>query len=339
MRIRRATEADLPALRGVWEAFQAELPEPPHRVVDPDTELEEIAGYVRDALALVADADGTLVGYALAKIEAPKICYLSDLYVNPDARRAGAAKALLGETAAWGREQGAEVMTLEVLATNHPGRVVYERLGFVEESLNLVAPLDVLSERVTRRERAPSFGSIHVQTDDADAVVRSVELYVPRLPGGSRGSVVSQPANGWVAVYDELCDREPEMLRRLAQDISNRMAPVIILIAVEEQAVVRYILFERGRIVDEYLSVPEYYGPLPPGDVVGLGANPTVAHRLTGADPDRLRETARIARSPAELPPATELLSALAGELGLEGAAVGYAEARGLPGATILDRG
>ncbi len=41
------------------------------------------------------------------------------------------------------------------------------------------------------------------------------------------------------------------------------------------------ILFERGRIVDEYLSVPEFYGPLPPGDVVGLAANPTVVARLT----------------------------------------------------------
>ena len=42
------------------------------------------------------------------------------------------------------------------------------------------------------------------------------------------------------------------------------------------------ILFERGSIVDEYLSVPEFYGPLPPGDVVGLAANPRVvnaAHR------------------------------------------------------------
>jgi hypothetical protein len=97
-------------------------------------------------------------------------------------------------------------------------------------------------------------------------------------------------------------------------------------------------MFERGRIVDEYVSVPEYYGPLPPGDVVGLGANPTVAHRLTGADPSRVKEVARIARSPGELPPAAELFDELVELFRLEGTVHGYAEAVQLPGATLLER-
>jgi hypothetical protein len=128
------------------------------------------------------------------------------------------------------------------------------------------------------------------------------------------------------------------MLRRLAQEVSDRMAPVVLAIGVEEEAVVRYVLLERGRIVDEYLSVPEYYGPVPPGDVVGLGANPTVAHRLTGADPSVLREVARIGSSTAELPPASELLAKLAAVLGIEGAEHGWADARGLDGSVTLDR-
>ena len=56
--------------------------------------------------------------------------------------------------------------------------------------------------------------------------------------------------------------------------------------------------------------MPEYHGPLPPGDVIALGANPTVVARLTGADPARVREVARTAASPADLPPALELLRA-----------------------------
>ena len=63
------------------------------------------------------------------------------------------------------------------------------------------------------------------------------------------------------------------------------MGAVTLLLGVERDELVRMILFERGRIVDEYLSVPEFYGPLPPGDVVGLAANPTVVSRLTGAEP------------------------------------------------------
>jgi hypothetical protein len=72
--------------------------------------------------------------------------------------------------------------------------------------------------------------------------------------------------------------------------------------------------------VDEYQSVPEYFGPLPPGDVVALGANPTVVARLTGADPSRIRAIARAATSPDELPPAPELLAQLAEAMGLVGA-------------------
>jgi hypothetical protein len=98
------------------------------------------------------------------------------------------------------------------------------------------------------------------------------------------------------------------------------------------------ILFERGSIVDEYLSVPEFYGPLPPGDVVGLAANPTVVSRLTGADPAAIRRIAHTAPAPADLPPARELLASLAEALGIEGASHGWADAPELPEAVRIDR-
>jgi hypothetical protein len=85
------------------------------------------------------------------------------------------------------------------------------------------------------------------------------------------------------------------------------------------------IALDRGGIVDEYLSVPEFYGPLPPGDVIGLAANPTVLARLTGADPQAVRAVAATASTPAGLPAPRELLSSLAGALGLQGAEHGYA--------------
>ena len=82
-------------------------------------------------------------------------------------------------------------------------------------------------------------------------------------------------------------------------------------------AVVRYFLWDRGGIADEYVSLPEYHGPLPPGDVVALAANPTVAERLTGADPARIRAVARTARSSEELPRANELVVEIAEVLGV----------------------
>jgi hypothetical protein len=90
--------------------------------------------------------------------------------------------------------------------------------------------------------------------------------------------------------------------------------------AVEDGRVVRYVLFERGSVVDEYQSVPEYFGPLPPGDVIALAANPTVVARLTGADRASVRAIARTASSPSELPPAPDLLAQIAEVMGLQGA-------------------
>ena len=241
---------------------------------------------------------------------------------------------LLRELVERSRRDGADEVEVE---TTHEAGDAWIRAGFTELSRVLVAKVaDV--EAHLGAEREASFGSIHVQSDDVDAVVRAVRQFVPRLPGASQGSVVLPPREGWTSVYDELCDREPEMLRRLARELSDRMGAFVIAIGAEEARVVRYVALERGRVVDEYLSVPEYYGPLPPGEVIALGANPRLMARLTGADPTSVRETARTARSPAELPPAHELVTSIGGLFGLSGTEHGYEDARATPDAVDLPR-
>ncbi len=240
----------------------------------------------------------------------------------------------LRELIARAREEGADEIVLE---TTHEAGDAWIRAGFTELSRVLTAPVHGLEQHVGA-EREASLGSIHAQTDDLGAVVRAVRDFVPRLPGGSHGSVVLPPRDDWTSVYDELCDREPEMLRRLARELSDRMGAFVVALGAEEGRVVRYVALERGRVVDEYLSVPEYYGPLPPGEVIGLGANPRLMARLTGGDPDAIRRAARTARSPDELPPADELLAGIAAALGLPGAEHGYVGARAEPGAIDLPR-
>ena len=71
-------------------------------------------------------------------------------------------------------------------------------------------------------------------------------------------------------------------------------------------------------MVDEYLSVPTYYGELPTGDQLALAANPTLVARLTGADRDEVRRVARTAAAPAALPPAPDLYGQIAELMGLE---------------------
>ena len=54
------------------------------------------------------------------------------LCAAPEARRRGAARALLAEFERWARESGVEELFLEVAETNTPARTLYERAGFVE---------------------------------------------------------------------------------------------------------------------------------------------------------------------------------------------------------------
>ncbi|MGZ8687906.1 MAG: N-acetyltransferase family protein, partial [Gaiellaceae bacterium] len=336
--VRIATVADLAVLEALWRAFEAEVPPPAHVDVDEAQELAEIGEIVRSGLAWLAERHGDVLGMALARRRSPRLARLTDLYVRPEARGHGVAEALVREVVARFVAEGAEAIDLEVLASNGAARAVYGRWGFREDTLTLVAPLDALAARLGEAHEASSFGSIHVQTDDVDAIVRALEIYVPRLPGGSRGSIVSPPRDGYVAVYDDVCDRDPAMLRRLAKEISTRTGLVALALGVEEEAVVRLILFDRGAIVDEYASVPEHQRPLPPGEVVALQANPVVIERLTGADQGAVRAATPTGRSLSELPPPRELLAGLAGALGVTGAGHGFADAPELAGSIRLER-
>ncbi len=338
MTVRTATLSDLAVLEELWRAFAAEVPPPAHVDVDEGRKLAEIRETVESGLAWVAERHGEVAGLALARRRSPRLARLTDLYVRPEARGHEVAEALVREVVARLAGEGVEALDLEVFASNSAARAVYGRWGFREDVLTLVAPLDALSARLGKARADGSFGSIHVQTDDVDAIVRALEIYVPRLPGGSRGSIVSAPRDGYVAVYDDVCDRDPTMLRRLAREISTRTGLVTLVLGVEEEAVVRMILFDRGAIVDEYASVPEHHGPLPPGEVVALQANPVVIERLTGADPAAVRAATPVGRSVSELPPARELLAGLAGALGVTGTGHGFADAPELDGAVRLER-
>ena len=323
MTVRRATDADLPALAELWIAFEAEAPPPPYVDVDREQELEEIREIVESGLAFLAERD-TAVGFALARRTGPSLARLTDLYVVPAARRDGVAGELVSAVADALHEQGIEHLDLEVRAGNSEARSVYSRWGFTEQLHVLGVPLATLRERLAPESEAVSFASIHVQTDAVADVERAAREFAPRF--GSRASEVLGPRNGWVAVYDEVTDVDPTALVRFARELSSRLGAVVIALSLELDQVVRLVALERGGIVDEYLSVPEFYGPLAPGDVIGLSANPTVLARLTGADPQRIKALATTGASPVELPPARELIASIAQVLGLEGGDHGHAQ-------------
>ena len=338
MKVRPAGPEDFESVARLWRDFVAEVPPPSYETLDVDKELGEIRDILASQIAVLAeDDDGNAVGFALASPRSDRAGTLSDLYVAPSARRQHVARDLAREVVQAFAARGFETIDLEVETSNTVARSVYGRWGLRDEVVVMSGSVAALGERLGG-DASSSFGSVHVQSDDVTAIEQAVRQFVPRLPGASRGSLIAPPRNGWIGVYDDVCDRDPEMLRRLGRELSDRRGAVVVVLGVEQEAVVRMILFEDGRIVDEYLSVPEYYGPLPPGDVVGLAVNPRVVARLTGADPEAVRRTARTAPAPGDLPPARELLAELARELGIEGAEHGWGDAPELESSIRIDR-
>lgn len=286
---------------------------------------------------LLAEEDGILVGLLEAEPRAGSLVAIKRIDVPSAERFEEVAQALLGALIAHHGE--ASDVTIEIPEGDERASSLYARWGFVPVRRVLGVSAEILRRDLERGPRGESFGSVHVQSDDLPAVQRAVERFTPLRAGGSEGSLVIPPRGGWISVYDELADRDPTALRRLARELSDRLGAVVLSLGVEEGAVVRFLLLDRGRLLDEYLSVAEYYGPLPSGEVVALAANPTLVERLTGADRREVRAAAAVGKHPDELPTPTEIAANLARAMRIEGAEHGYRAALELPGAIRVERG
>ena len=191
MRIRRATEADLPVLERFWRAFLAEIPEPAHIVVDPVAEVAEIAETVRDETALVAEDDaGEVLGYALARRHEGRVGAADGSLRRPagsPARGGGGARPR-GRGRVPRRRRG--VPPARGVPSNAPARSVYARWGFRETSSSSWRRSTTLA-RTSRRARRRHVVRLDPRPDRRRRSGRSaVRQFVPRLPGRSRGSIV-----------------------------------------------------------------------------------------------------------------------------------------------------
>jgi N-acetylglutamate synthase len=88
-------------------------------------------GHPPTAFALLRGPAGEAIGWVRATAVEDHL-HLSLLEVATAARRRGAATALLGSVAAWGRGHGARWAVLQVALHNTGARAFYDRLGYVE---------------------------------------------------------------------------------------------------------------------------------------------------------------------------------------------------------------
>lgn len=315
MNIRPATEQDEAALRALWEEFEAETPEPPG--FEPDTWVEAWAafrGHLEAGAVYLAEDGADAVGMADVSSAGAARWHIETVYVRPGARRQRIATAMLRQCVREAREHGAQYVSLEVLAANEVAQRVWRELGFEPVGLLLGQTLDSLERRLADVPIGASRATTHVQSDDRRSVERAVAQFVPRLESPDVGA----EGSGWIRISDPVTDNDRQAQGRLAGELSDRLGAVVVALAVEAGSVVRFRLYERGLMVDEYLSVPTFYGELSQADAFALAANPTLVARLTGADRDEVRRVARTAASPADLPPAEDLYRQIAATMGLE---------------------
>jgi ribosomal protein S18 acetylase RimI-like enzyme len=314
VKIRRATEADQATIHELWQEFEDEVPQAEGFQPEQwDEEWSDVQENLATGAVFLAEDDAGPLGVARLQEMRQGSSHIHLVYVRPRARRQGVTKALLRACADVAREQGAETVSLEVLLANDVGRAAWQHLGFKDVWVGMAQPIESLDARLAEAEDTGEWrATTHVQSDDELSVERAVGRFLPRLQ-----APVIQSGESWMRITDPVLDHDRDAHGRLAKEVSERLGAVTVALALEGP-VVRFRLYERGRMVDEYLSVPTYYGPLPKGDELALAANPTLVSRLTGADRDDVKRVARNAATPAELPPASELYEQIARLMGLE---------------------
>ncbi|WP_323792359.1 ribosomal protein S18-alanine N-acetyltransferase [Nocardioides sp.] len=90
-----------------------------------------VSGELPTVQYVVAEVDGSVVGYAAASIVAD-IAELQRIAVTPAHRRTGLAAALLAAVVAAAKQQGADRMLLEVREDNAGALAFYAEQSFVE---------------------------------------------------------------------------------------------------------------------------------------------------------------------------------------------------------------
>lgn len=90
---------------------------------------------------LVADVDGTLIGFAEASIRSvvdglyfAPAAFLEGIWVDPEQRRKGVAATLLDAVKHWAQAQGVAGVGSDVLLGNVESLAWHRRMGFIEES-------------------------------------------------------------------------------------------------------------------------------------------------------------------------------------------------------------
>lgn len=135
--IRRADQNDVDAIAPLFDAYRCFYAQPS----DPERAREWLLERLQrdESVILVGERTGTVVGFTqlypmFSSVRTARLWVLNDLFVAEDARRCGAARALLDAAAQFAREDGAAGIMLETACDNAPARALYVAAGWTEDA-------------------------------------------------------------------------------------------------------------------------------------------------------------------------------------------------------------
>jgi ankyrin repeat protein len=77
-------------------------------------------------------------------------------------------------------------------------------------------------------------------------------------------ALVTSAKNGWTTVYDEKSEsQDMDELRRVAKGLSTKLATDVFAFMLHDSDVFIYMLYQKGKLVDQFNSQPDYFGPVP----------------------------------------------------------------------------
>ena len=154
--VRPATEADLPVLAELWASATQPRRTPVPTLTTPAAIEERLTAALDDpdAEVLVATNGGPgpvgmlLLNRATLGIAATPALQMSNVVVEPSARRRGVGRALVSAAAAYAEHVGIEQLVVNVDPGRRDLNRYYARLGFMPISVRRVAPASMLRRRL-----------------------------------------------------------------------------------------------------------------------------------------------------------------------------------------------
>lgn len=111
----------------------------------------------RYSMLFVAELDGVLVGFILSRLKRTPpyrggllVGELSDMWIEPAARRMGAGEKLTRLELEWMRAEGVHSVEGQVLLGNEPIWRIYQRMGFKQELVQIRLRFEDLTEEQTQ---------------------------------------------------------------------------------------------------------------------------------------------------------------------------------------------